>query len=128
MEQISSQPEKNNNQREQKIKEVIALAIELSESRESFPFPGLDPAVYSKLKASEERFPGHVTPIDELIERFKKEGIKVVLGEHPESGNVFILPAQSNDIGSDSIFPRHLPVSKIMNEKLKRLVLMDKNA
>jgi hypothetical protein len=51
----------------------------------------------------------------------------VVLGEHPESGNVFILPLQSNDIAKDFVFPRHLQISEGMDEKLKRLILMNKS-
>jgi len=74
------------------------------------------------MRASEEEFPGYTTPIDELIERFEKEGMKVVLGKHPESGNVFILPAGSEDIEQDSIAPRQLQISDGMDERLKNLV------
>ncbi len=106
---------------------TIALAVELSEGRESFPFPGVDPEAYSKIKAGQEEDPGYSTPIDELVERFKNEGIKVVLGKHPESGNVFILPSQSDDIENDSIFPRHLQINEGMNDKLKELISLGKS-
>lgn len=105
---------------------IIALAKELFERKEHFPFPGIDPESYSKIKADQDEFPGYSTPIDELMERFQHEGIKVVLGAHPESGNVFILPAESNDIENDSIFPRHLQLSDTMDVALKNLIMMNK--
>jgi hypothetical protein len=106
---------------------IIALAVELSESRESFAFPGIDPEFYSKIKAGQEEDPDHSTPIDELVERFKNEGMKVVLGKYPESGNVFILPAQSDDIENDSVFPRHLQINEGMNDKLKELISLGRS-
>lgn len=115
-----------NSEKEQKKGEFIALARELSESHESFPFPGIDPESYSKLKSAEEGLSGYVTPIDELIIRFKNEGMKVVLGEHPDSGNVFIVPSGSDDIESDSVFPRHLQIDETMDERVKQLISMQK--
>lgn len=105
-------------------RELLSLAHELSEGKENFPFPGIDAAAYERMKADEIEFPGFATPVDELIERFKSEGMKVVLGEHPDSGNIFILPAQSNDIENDSIFPKHLQISDSMDERIKRLILL----
>jgi hypothetical protein len=105
---------------------LVALAKELHESHEIFPFPGLEPGSYTSLKASDEEFPGYSTPIDDLIERFEKEGMKVVLGEHPESGNVFILPAQSDDIENDMVFPKHFQTGGVVSEKLRRLIEQSK--
>jgi hypothetical protein len=110
-------------EREDRKKKIIALAKELSESQESIPFPGIDAEGYQKLKANDEEFPGFVTPIDELVQRFKNEGIKVVFGNDPESGNVFILPFGSNDVESDSVFPKHLQVNESMDSRLKELIL-----
>ncbi len=101
---------------------IVALAVEIIESREVFPFSGLDSGAYAKIKADEEESPGYATPIDELVKRFEDEGMRVVLGKNPESGNVFILPLQSDDIENDSLFPRHLQISEGMNEKLKELI------
>lgn len=103
---------------------IIALAAELHESGEVFPFAGIDPESYSKMKADEEEYPGYTTPIDEIVERLKSEGMKVVLGKNPQSGNVFVLPAQSSDIEMDSISPRQLQLSEGMNKKLLELVLL----
>lgn len=109
-----------------KKERIIALARELFESREVFPFPNISPEAYAKIQADEKEMPGFATPIDELVERFRNEGMKVVLGKHPESGNVFILPAQSDDIENDSIFPKHLQLSDGMNEKLRELILLSR--
>jgi hypothetical protein len=101
---------------------LIALAIEVSENNEIFPFPGIDPEAYKEIKKDED--PDYHTPIDELVERFKNEGVKVVLTKHSQSGNVLILPAQSDDIVYDSLFPRHLQISESMNDSLRELILL----
>lgn len=103
---------------------IIALAMELYKSGEIFPFSGIDAESYSKMKAGEEEDPGYTTPIDEIIERFKSEGMKVVLGKNPQSGNVFVLPAQSDHIEMDSISPKQLQLNEGMNEKLRGLILL----
>jgi len=103
------------------------LAKEIIINRERFPFPGIDPGRYSKLKAEEEEYTGYATPIDELIQRFKNEGMKVNFGRDPESGNVFILPFGSDDIENDSIFPEHLQTDEILDERLKQLILLSKD-
>lgn len=113
--------------KKRKIERIIVLASELSKSPDSFPFSGLDAASYSKLKASGEEFPGYATPIDELLERFKNEGVKVVFGDHPDSGNVYILPGGSDDVENDSVFPRHLQIIEGMDEKLKELIFLGKS-
>ncbi|TRZ53645.1 hypothetical protein D4R99_00475 [bacterium] len=110
---------------EEKKQKKISLAIELSQTPENFSFPGINSETYAKMKADEEEFPGYATPIDELLERFTKEGMKVVLGKNPESGNVYILPVQSNDIENDGIFPKQLQMEGITDEKLKELVILD---
>jgi len=122
----SIQFENKNGARDQKIKEILALATEFHENQEIFAFPGLEGAVYAKLKASDEEFPGYVTPIDELLERFRNEGIKVSLGVHPESKDIFILPAQSSDLVNDSILLRHLQIDEAMDERFKKLILANK--
>jgi hypothetical protein len=103
---------------------IILLAAELFESNEIFSFSGIEPESYSKMKAGEEEDPGYTTPIDEIIERFKSEGMKVVLGKNPQSGNVYILPAESTNIEMDSISPRQLQINEGMNEKLRKLILL----
>lgn len=118
--------ESENNKREQKIGRIIALVKELSEGCEKFPFSGVESDSYSKFKADEEEFPGFATPIDALIERFNNEGIKIVFGKNPESGNVFVLPYGSDDIENDSILPQHLKMDEITDDRLKELVLLNR--
>lgn len=111
---------------EQKRKR-IHLARELGKILERLPFPGIDPEHYAKLKAEEEEFPRYVTPIDELVARFKDRGMKVVLGKNPESGNIFVLPFGSDDIENDSLLPQHFQPDGIMNKQLKELVSLSKD-
>ena len=100
----------------------IELAKELAESHERFPFPGIDSQAYAQIKADEAEYPGYTTPIDELIERFTNEGIRVDMGPFPESGNVLILPAQSTDINNDSIIPRQLHTGGVVGAGLRELI------
>ena len=104
--------------------QIIALALELHERNETFPFSGIDPESYAKMKAGEEEDPGYTTPIDEIIERFKNEGMKVVLGKNPQSGNVYVLPSQSTNIEMDSISPKQLQLTEGMSEDLEKLILL----
>ena len=106
--------------------QFIALAKELSERHEEFPFPGISRESYAKAKASDEQFPGYSTPIDILLEKFRTQGMKVVLGLHPGIENIFLLPIGSDNIDEDSLFPRHLEVSEGMDERLKKLILANK--
>jgi len=107
--------------------EIIELAIELEKSQEVFPFPGIEQSAYEELKASDEAYPGYTTPTDEIISRMKSVGIDIDLGDHPESGNVFILPADSVNIAQDSLAPRHLMIDNIEDARLKRLVELDRS-
>ena len=109
------------------MERYVLLATELIESQEHFPFPGIDPEAYSRIRAQEAEYPGYTTPIDELVERCKNEGMKVVLGKHPESGNVWILPAHSEDANQDAIAPRQLLINETVDEKLKTLILMSRD-
>jgi hypothetical protein len=103
--------------------DIISLNRELGESHEKFSWPGLQPDSYEKIKADEEQYLGYTTPIDELIERCKAEGIKVLLGKYPESGSVFIMPAGSDDIEQDSLSPKYLVANRVMDGRLKKLIV-----
>ena len=101
--------------------ELIGRSIELGKI---FPFPGINHGEYLKMKESDEKFPGYTTPIEEIIERCKKLGIKIVLGKHPESGNVFVLPADSDNIEMDSFSLDKLKVNDVKSEHLKAAILL----
>ena len=123
---VSESVESMENKKEQIKKRMIDLGKELNESRVCFSFPGINPDSYAKIKTVEEEFPGFTTPIDELIERFKQEGMKIILGNHPESGNIYVLPFLSDDIESDSVPPKRLQISNGMDERIKELVTISK--
>ena len=111
-------------------KEYVALAKELSESKEVFPFPGMDPYSYTGAKKTDEEFPGLTTDTDILIGRMKKEGIRIVLtmgeGMDAASGNVYILPAGESDVLYDGMFPNQLASNMITDKRLRRLSLLEK--
>jgi hypothetical protein len=102
------------------------LAKELSERHEGFAFHGLEDESYSSLKATDEEYPGLVTPIDILIQRLKAHGFKVAFGDHVNSGQVFILPLDSNNTEDDSVLARHLKITDDMDPGLKTLILRSK--
>ena len=105
-----------------KKSEYIRLAVELSEHPEAFPFFGINPDAYIAIKRGEQEDPGFATPIDVLIERFREHGLKIVLGKNPQSGNVYVLPFDSNNIEEDSIFPLHLAIHSDLDPKLRKLI------
>jgi hypothetical protein len=114
--------------RNERMGKFVALATELSESQESFPFPGIEPDMYSRMKATEMEFPDDTTPIDTLAGRFRAEGMRVFLGQYPQSGNVYIVPAGRSEAPNDDAYisPKHLQINEMMDEKTKRLILMDR--
>jgi hypothetical protein len=82
---------------------------------------------YAKARATDEEYPGYTTPIDVLLARFQADGMRVVLSPgDPESGNVYVLPMSSDDIGEDSISPRQLEVVAGMDAALVKLIEADK--
>ena len=99
---------------------IVALGIELSESGELFPFPGMNRNEYQEIKENEDPF--YHTPIDHLINRFQAEGLKVVLTKY--GSDVLILPSSSDDIVNDSLFPRSFGITEGMDERLKILILL----
>jgi hypothetical protein len=126
IEGFPDQTEVKKSENELNKEKIISLATLLSRQSEKLSFSGIDPEFYSKMKADEEEFPCNVTPIDEIIERIKNEGMKVLFGKNPETGNVYILPKGSNDIENDSIAPKYLQISNEMSADLKELILADR--
>ena len=116
----NSQPESQ----ERKKSEYLSLAKDLSERHEGFPFPGINKGAYETIKAEEEAYLEHITPIDDVLARLESAGMKVVFGDHPEDGSVFILPKNSFDIRRDSLFPRHLMSTGDIDPGLKKLIDM----
>ncbi|MBI2025181.1 hypothetical protein HYT04_00115 [Candidatus Kaiserbacteria bacterium] len=106
--------------------EYILLAEELGMQAEGLPFPGIDANAYAKMKADEANpdpnYPDTTTSIDERVRRLHEHGMNVVLGKNPESGNVYILPRDSDDIEKDGLFPKHLNVQSGMDPRLMKLI------
>ena len=113
-------------EKKQRRERRIVLARECSESRERFSFSGINADSYARMKADEEEFPGCVVPIDELVQRFTQEGMKIVFGTDVASGNIFVMPYESNDLKYGSILPKHLDIHEGMDEKLKELIILSK--
>ena len=126
MDNFNQPPKPPEETTEQREKKYIALIQELSEVREGFPFPGVSPEYYPELKAVSEEFPEYSTPIDELITKFQTQGMKIILSKDPKSGNVFILPLNSTDVEMDNLSPRHMMITEGMDERLKKLILANK--
>lgn len=110
--------------------EYLRLAVELSESPESLPFFGINDETYATMKKGEEEpdpdYPDTTTPIDVRIKRLQEHGMKVVLGKNPQSGMVYILPGDSENIEDDGLFPRHLDISSDMDPRVKKLILANR--
>ena len=122
-EPVPGQPDEKENKRV----EYLELARELSAKKEKLSFPGVDPESYARLKASDEEFPGYVTPVDELIKRFESEGFKVVIFGKYATEDVYVQPVNSDSADQENcLFPRDLLVSDDMDEALKRLILANK--
>ena len=115
-------PKSPEEEKKERVASILALVAEIQEQHETLSFPGLEAGIYESMKSDDEEFPGYTTPIDEILQRFEQEGMKVVLGKNPGSGNVFALPAGSDDITMDSILVYKLKVSADMDEKLRQLV------
>lgn len=124
-ESLSHNPFSEEQKREALVR-YLRLAETLSQLPDGLPFPGVDEETLRMLKEEEEKYPEYATPIDELIARMEKEGIKIVFGTHPDSGNVFVLPKESTNIDKDSVFPRHLKTTTDMDESLRSLILTNK--
>ena len=108
--------------------DFIAQAKELTEREESFPFPGIEPEARTEMIATDREFPGYTTPVDTLLDRCRGEGIRVMLGKNPGSGNVYIVPAgRSEPYNEDMfIFPRHLQINEMMDGDLRALIARDR--
>lgn len=101
---------------------MIALTMELSKSPEAFPFTGIDPEAYSKMKVDEEPYldSGHFTPIDEVIKKFQ-EGMKIVLGKDQDA---YALPLHSNDLQGEGVLLKNLRIDQSIDIRLHQLILL----
>jgi hypothetical protein len=118
-------------EKDRAIERRDALALELFESGEVFPFPGILPESYEHLLEAEKFAPpGYVTPIDELIEKFTREGMKVEKGISWKTGSNIecVAPASSDGglYGEDLLHLKNLQIPANMDPKLAELVMLSK--
>jgi hypothetical protein len=118
--------ERREAERKERVGKILELVERINESGETLPFPGIQQDYYHSIQEDQKEYEpgsfGYTTPIDQILERCKQEGIKIVLGPHPESGNVFVLPAESDDIDMDSLLPYHLDATGVDNDDLRALI------
>jgi hypothetical protein len=103
----------------------VNMAESLSQREKPIPFTGIDPFEYELLQADEEELPSLFTSIDERIKRFQEQGLKVIFGDHGDSKDVYVVPAQSEN-KKDRTLPRHLQIVDGMDEELRRLIVANK--
>jgi hypothetical protein len=108
---------------ENKHKEYIDVALELAKNPEGFTFPGITEESYVIIKKNDEECAGFVTPIDDILEKMKTQGMKILFGK--DQSNVFLLPKDSDNM-DDSIMPKFLVVNDEMEDNLKKLILINR--
>lgn len=116
--------------------EYGAMAAELARSREVFPFPGILPSAYEILRLGDEmdkeNNSDHILApsSDQIIEGLRSKGMRVFVGRDPRSA--FILPPDADNTSTSayldaSMRPRYLDSDKIVDPKLRALVIADQN-
>jgi len=109
--------------------EFLRVGRELFESGKHFPFDfkkGVSAESYAQLKRDDAECPGFVTPIDTLREKLRDGGMRVVLSPHPGNLDVFISDNLEDALENDSLLPRHLEESVIIDPELQHLVWLSK--
>ena len=117
-------PQNNTESKEDMENIYISLATEIIEGQEVYDFSEINSESYNLIKEQEDEMPGYTTPVDEVLGKFRLQGMKVVSGKDLVPGKIYILPAQSDDILNDSFFPRHLNIENIKDEKLRKLIIL----
>ena len=108
--------------------EFLTLALELSEGRERYDFPGIDDDSYRILKDEQKGIPqDYILDIDAFTSELAEGGMRIVL----EKGQVYVCTHgdDSKNHAVDTVryfFPRHLNPHTITDSKLKKLVELSK--
>lgn len=113
----------------ERMERKVALARELVEGREVFPFPGISEDVLIRMRKEESEYPVDITPIDEIIERCAGQGIKIALEseDRPENISPHVIPAEDGDLRMDGILLRHLQLEGVTDERLIELIMLDRS-
>lgn len=115
--------------KEQARERLVVVAHELFKSGTVFPFSGIDDDALLRLQeADKEAPPGYITPIEDIVERMKNEGIKIFLGkpERNDTANVLVIPAKSTDPISDSVLAKNLRIVETGDRRLRELIMLSK--
>ena len=118
--------------KERKLADLLELSIEVSERKEAFPFSGLDPEEYAKIKATDEEYPGFSTPVDEMIAKFEEQGMRLALSTFDsQKGNAYIIPGDmeptQKNIEDWGLKPENFEITNDMDESLKKLIEVAKD-
>jgi hypothetical protein len=46
--------------------------------------------------------------VDKLVGKFREQGVKIILGKNPDSGNIFVIPAE--EVSDINIENNNLPL------------------
>lgn len=129
-------PEEVSNKEQEKAKEARVLQIrelveKLAKEHEVLPYFPMNTEAYNNTKKDEKDHPEilhFMSPIDDKLKRMQEQGIKIVLSDkNPQSGNVFVLPAESTDILADSIVLKFIDFDDTIPETLKELLALKLN-
>ena len=115
---------------ERRVLRRIELSHELCESGEVFPFEGFKDGAYEKLKEAVLLVEGdYAAPVDVLIERFKKVGIKVLSGPSvitiPKNKSVDTYGPSDSErgfYGEDLIYIKNFQITQFTDPRLSELI------
>lgn len=108
--------------------EYLRLAGELSQHEGGFKFPGINADDYSELRTTEDPTGNGPTPIDVLLERFEKEGMKIVVRKNSLGESVYVLPLESNTIEADALLPSYLKDTPDTDPEIRSLIAASKHS
>lgn len=115
-------------ERDERRLHMKILAEKLSQNPEPFLFSGIDPDEYERLKEDDQTVSGYYIPIDQRIERFQKEGVRVVVGQREGNNEIVVVPAltSTEEIKRYALFPRQLQSTPGMDEQFAELIQLNK--
>ena len=117
-------------EKERMVRRRKELSLELFESGETFPFPGLLASAYEQLKADDEYAdPNYVTPIDTLLGLCKEQGVVVDSGaqliETDKKPSVITVRPAGTDAGfygENLLHIKNLAIMEGMDPRLAELI------
>jgi hypothetical protein len=117
-------------EKDKKIRQRKELSLELSESAEQFPFPGLRESAYELLKEADTYANSdYVTPIDVLLELLSQQGMVVDSGPQLEEtdkkpSTITVRPAKTEAglYGENLLHIKNLKEVENMDTRLRELL------